>query len=144
MKHHTKKEFELIDLHDSLIEKIERHNEDINIFLAFANLRAEHSANTHGPGVSIEPCILTFKTIISESAKVFNEDKKTFEHHPDPTQPLGNEILEASNRAEGVTCYTLKGFHRLGWSEWDIYCHEFELKWDRFDGDAWWVNWCSV
>lgn len=143
MKYHTNKEFELINLHDSKIDKIEYDNRNINLFLTSANLYADHSANINKEATCIKPCALIFHGIISADAKVFNEQKREFENHPEPDEPLDNEIIEVSviNKTTDVTCYIIKGFHNAGCSEWEICCEGFELQWEEFNGDAWWVNW---
>ncbi|MEP3890417.1 MAG: hypothetical protein ABJN69_08105 [Hellea sp.] len=56
---------------------------------------------------------------------------------------MDKEILEASilSPKDPHTGFSLKGFHAAGWAEWEIWCEGFELQWNAFDGEAWWVNW---
>lgn len=151
MRYSTTQQFQLINFHDSVIDKIEHEHKTINLHLAFANLHAGHIENTKNNAVSIKPCILTFTGIKSTEAKVFDDKGKVYRKHPEPASPLDSEILETSilspNGAfadSGLTGYGLKGFHAAGWSEWEIWCEGFELQWDVFDGEAWWVNWPPI
>jgi hypothetical protein len=145
MKYRTDKEFELINLHDSRIEKIECDKNTIKLYLTFANLYSGHSANIHNEAACIKPCILIFHGVISTLAMVFSEENRIYEEHPEPDKPIKNEIMEASIKEikDDETCFLLTGFHKAGWSKWEICSKSFELQWGEFSGDAWWVNWPS-
>ncbi len=143
MKYHTDKKFELIDFHDSEIQQIENESNEIRISLSFANLLADHPANSHQQAVCIKPCLLIFHGVDFVESSVFSEKERLFHKHPDPEKPIEKEIMEAKQveQVNNVSCYLLSGFHRVGWSEWKICSKSFALRWDEFAGDAWFVDW---
>ncbi|MEP3890418.1 MAG: hypothetical protein ABJN69_08110 [Hellea sp.] len=72
MKYCTTQQFELINFHDSVIDKIEHGHKTIKLHLGFANLHEAHKENTSDTAVGIKPCILIFTGVKSTEARVFD------------------------------------------------------------------------
>lgn len=92
----------------------------------------------------MKPVVLSFFGVVDSRPEVFDQQNGQFLAHPEPDFPLSNDILEARREEETQGEYnrfTLAGFHRFGWTEWHIRAVGFEVSWEEFSGDAWFVNW---
>ena len=134
----TTERFDLLDFHDATIEEIIVAGSTIEIRLGFANIMESHPSNPYAVAKCIENCTLLFESVKEATANLYSDSEKKFVPHPDPTAPIEWEILEAEEMpGKG---FSLKGMHSLGWSEWLIFCPEFQLNWVAFSNDAWFVN----
>jgi hypothetical protein len=133
MKYITNSQFQNFEFHGSPISKIEIASEYISIGLEFVYMRSQHSDNPTGKDIYLSDCILTFYGVIQNKASVYNDATRLFEAHTDQLSPIEDEIMEITchDFEQSLVCYTLKGFHSLGWSEWEIIARNFELSWSN-------------
>src|SRR6476659_369425 len=62
---------------------------------------------------------LCFTEASSEWSMLWDSQTKGWKQHPEPTQPLGEFIVEAFVKPSHVDLlFSFAGNHRLGWSRW--------------------------
>lgn len=123
----TSQHFELISLHDAKIDSITRTDDSIAFSLSFAGLLKGHPCNPLGSDhlICLNPQ-LTLHHVQREECRTWNDDRKLWETHQHPEQPLDDEILEAKQESDH---FFINGFHEDGWSEWRIWSDAFTLTW---------------
>lgn len=121
--------FDMVSLHDAKITRIQRDVGSIFISLSFAFLSQEHPCNPLADDslVCLSP-LLHFLNVEREQVRIWDDGSKKWKLHPDPQGPLDNEIMESGLR-DGA--FFLDGFHRVGWSEWQIWSDAYMLTWDQ-------------
>jgi hypothetical protein len=109
----------------------------------FAYLEAEHPDNPHPVAKIIEPCGLEFCEVTETELFYYISEEQAERQRADricldPFIILRSDIQRNRITSEGD--FYLEGVPADGsWMEWTIQAESSELRWNRFDGDAWYV-----
>jgi len=140
----TNTNFDMLDFHDAPIISVSMEEFEITLELEFCNILAGYPANSFEVAQCCKGSKLRFLSVVASKAMVFEGTRRLFVPHPEPNWPIDAEILEAVESESEESAlnqqFKLSGMHKAGWSEWTIECASFELLWQEFSGDAWFVK----
>lgn len=139
-KYHTSEAFDLVKLHDCVVNRFEVTDGAITLEVDFAYLEADHPQNPHAVAKSIKPCELIFEGVNQTRLYPHVPDEQAENRFTiDPVSIFLTDIQR--NRVNEDGAFWLAGVPNDGsWMEWEIFAEKFELRWDRFGGDAWYAE----
>jgi hypothetical protein len=140
--HRTGECFSALYFHDSPIQKITFSGSEITIELDFAHVLIEHPWNHTDRHICVDSVRLRFLGVTSSKATLNRSVPGDPAEHPDPTNPLNEDLLETSEDLRGdYSEYTLSGgYHSemiAGWVEWKIVANGFEVSWKSWGSKTW-------